>query len=49
MTPTQENSGEKMELPREDLLCKLLDMGGKCLGNENTAFQKKYFCLELKE
>ncbi len=49
MDPTQKISGEKMESQREDFLCKLLDIGGKCLENDSPAFQKKFFCLDLNE
>lgn len=48
MNPTQENIGEKMYNGREEFLCRLLDVGGKCLENESLAFQKKSFCY-LKE
>ncbi|MDD4250566.1 MAG: hypothetical protein PHX27_00015 [Candidatus ainarchaeum sp.] len=48
MNPTHENSGDKLLIDRESFLCKLLESGGKCLDNEEFAFQKKYFCC-LKE
>ncbi len=47
MDPTQKNLGERMDLIREDLLCKTLECGGKCLEDESTAFQKKFLCLDL--
>jgi len=44
MASTQ-NSGEKMHCDRESFLCELLDNGGKSLGDEGMAFQKKSFCF----
>lgn len=44
MAPTQKELSERMNIAREDLLCELLDCGGKCLDNELPAFQKKFLC-----
>ncbi len=44
MTLSHNNSGEKMRSGREDFLCRLLDIGGKDLCDNSTAFEKKRFC-----
>jgi hypothetical protein len=49
MIPTQKDLSEKMISNREHFLCRLLDVGGKCLENEDLAFQKKYFCCIKQE
>ena len=40
MVPTQNSEMNKMN-SRETILCRLLDLGGKCLDNESPAFNKK--------
>jgi len=43
MSPTQKKSGERMsEVKRENLLCRLLEYGGKNMDNESLAFQKNF-------
>jgi hypothetical protein len=44
MIPTQK-ADDEMDCDRGNLLCRVLEAGGKCLDNDSLAFQKKQqFC-----